>query len=80
MLSCTCAGLLSEAEFTQLLVSAARQSGPEIDGPSDDESLVRYAPRTMRIIAKSGAASDHPVISNCLETEYLNAVWMVFGD
>ncbi len=76
MLSCTCAGLLSEGEFVRLLHAAARQAGPL------DESLGpgRHAPRSMRVLAKSGAAPDHPIASNCPETEYLNAVWMTFGE
>lgn len=76
LLSCSCAGLLPESEFIQLLVAAARQSGPELC-PSTD-AAPRNASRTMQILAKTGAAADHPVISNCLETEYLKAVWMLF--
>ncbi len=76
LLSCSCAGLLPEPEFINLLVSAARQSGEEIE-PASADRPARHAARTMQIIAKTGAASDHPVISNCLETEYLKAVWMV---
>jgi hypothetical protein len=33
----------------------------------------------MQIIARTGAAPCHPVGGNCLETEYLKAVWMVIG-
>lgn len=76
MLSCTCAGLLPEAEFMRLLVSAARQSGEELADSTPDTP--RHAARTMQILAKTGASSDHPVISNCLDTEYLNAAWMLF--
>lgn len=76
LLSCSCAGLLPAAEFTQLLVSAARQSGREI-APATDSAPAKHAARTMQIIAKTGAAADHPIVSNCLETEYLKAVWMV---
>lgn len=74
MLSCTCAGLLPEEEFVRLLYAAARQAGLPL-GP-DAEGIMRHAPRTMQVLAKSGAASDHPVASHCPEGEYLNAVWM----
>ena len=78
LLTCTCAGLLPEAEFVQLLVAAARQSGDEI--PSDDPTTPpRYASRTFQMLAKTGASADHPVVSNCMETEYLNAVWMIMN-
>jgi 23S rRNA (cytosine1962-C5)-methyltransferase len=30
----------------------------------------------MQVLAKSGAAADHPIDSSCPETEYLKAVWM----
>jgi 23S rRNA (cytosine1962-C5)-methyltransferase len=76
LLSCSCAGLLPEPEFIQLLVAAARQSGEELPS-SDPTAAPRHAPRTMQILAKTGAAADHPVVSNCLETEYLKAVWMM---
>jgi 23S rRNA (cytosine1962-C5)-methyltransferase len=78
LLSCTCAGLLPEQEFVQLLVSASRQAGPETS-PATADKPARHAARSMQIIARTGAAACHPVGSNCLETEYLNAVWMVMG-
>lgn len=78
LLSCTCAGLLPEKEFVDLLCSAARQGGDEIS-PAKDGKGARHAARPMQIIAKSGAAPCHPVGGNCLETEYLKAVWMIFG-
>ncbi|MCA9186122.1 MAG: class I SAM-dependent rRNA methyltransferase [Pirellulaceae bacterium] len=77
LLSCTCAGLLSQAEFSRLLMSAARQAGPPID-PHNEHSWRK--PRQMRIIARTGAAADHPIAGNCPETEYLNAVWMIMDD
>lgn len=78
MLSCTCAGLLPEPEFTKLLCSAARQGGPQIS-PGIDGKGARHAARPMQIIAKTGAASCHPVGGDAPETEYLSAVWMVLG-
>jgi 23S rRNA (cytosine1962-C5)-methyltransferase len=72
LLSCTCAGLLPQSDFLRLLYAAARQATPRDPGAPDQ----RPPPRTMQILAKTGAAADHPVVSNCLETEYLSAVWM----
>lgn len=76
LLSCTCAGLLPEQEFIRLLASAAQQAGPVLQ-PARDGRGARHAARTMQIIARTGAAADHPVISSCLETDYLNAAWIV---
>jgi 23S rRNA (cytosine1962-C5)-methyltransferase len=76
LLSCSCAGLLSEADFVQLLIAASRQAGPEA---ADADSRSRFSPRPMQILARTGAAADHPVGANCQETEYLKAVWMVLG-
>ena len=75
LLSCSCAGLLPEQEFMNLLVSAAKQGGAEL--PNSTAEAPRYESRTLQILAKTGASADHPVISNCLETEYLKAVWMI---
>jgi len=75
LLSCSCAGLLPEKEFMELLVSAAKQGGTEL--PSSTPDAPRFESRTLQILAKSGASADHPVISNCMETEYLKAVWMI---
>ncbi len=66
MLTCSCAGLLPELEFVNLIVAAARRADSE-EGRG----------REIRILGKSGAAADHPVIGSCLETEYLKAVWLV---
>lgn len=72
-LSCTCSGLLEEAEFLRLLHTAARQAGKPIsrDGPTHSPPS-----RSLQILAKTGAAPDHPVSTDCPETEYLKAVWM----
>jgi 23S rRNA (cytosine1962-C5)-methyltransferase len=75
LLSCSCAGLLSEEEFTRLLFAAARQAGDPIDGESH-----RRGPRPARLLFRSGAAPDHPVASNCPEGEYLKAAWLTLGD
>jgi 23S rRNA (cytosine1962-C5)-methyltransferase len=75
LLSCSCAGLLPESEFVKLLAAAARQAGEEL--PGGDPERPRHAARTLQILAKTGAAADHPVASHAMETEYLKAVWMV---
>lgn len=76
LLSCTCSGLLQESEFMRLLCSAARQAGPEIT-PATADRKARHAAREMKIIARTGAASCHPVGGNDPETDYLNAAWMI---
>lgn len=78
LLSCTCAGLLPEAEFSKLLCSAARQGGPQISAATATQAA-RHAARPMQIIAKTGAAPCHPVGGDAPETEYLSAVWMILG-
>jgi len=75
MLSCTCAGLLSHDEFMRLIYASARQAGREI-APATADRGARHAQRHVQILAKTGAAADHPVATNCPETEYLQAVFM----
>ena len=75
MLTCTCAGLLPQSDFVRLVTNASRQAGPEIV-PATETSYARHAPRQVQILAKTGAAADHPVATNCPEGEYLSAVWM----
>lgn len=75
LLSCTCAGLLPESEFLQLLVSASKSQGEDLD-PHGSSRMISQS-RTFQIIARTGAAPDHPVISTCMETDYLKAVWMI---
>lgn len=72
LLSCSCAGLLPEPEFMNLLIGASRATGEDLDAVPGAAK-----PLTLQIIAKTGAAPDHPVISSCLETEYFKAVWMI---
>ncbi len=62
LLSCSCSGLLSEEDFLRVLYAAARQAGEN--------------GRTVQLLAKSGAAADHPIAANCPETEYLRAMWL----
>ena len=75
MLSCTCAGLLSHDEFQRLIYASARQAGRQVS-PATDERGARHAQRHVQILAKTGAAADHPVATNCPETEYLQAAFM----
>ena len=75
MLSCTCAGLLSSEEFMRMIYASARQAGDEVS-PATADRYARHAARHVQILAKTGAAADHPVAANCPETEYLQAVWM----
>jgi 23S rRNA (cytosine1962-C5)-methyltransferase len=76
LLSCSCSGLLAESDFVRLLYAAARQAGPQVAGP---DGAPRGTERTLQVLAKTGAAPDHPVIASCPETEYLHAVWMRLG-
>jgi 23S rRNA (cytosine1962-C5)-methyltransferase len=78
LLSCTCSGLLPESEFLRLLASASYQAGP-VTEPATAERSERHASRPMQILAKTGAAPDHPVAAGVPEGEYLKAVWMRLG-
>jgi 23S rRNA (cytosine1962-C5)-methyltransferase len=73
-LSCTCSGLLEEAEFLRLLQTAARQAGKP--ARSETAGVPSVPCRNLQILAKTGAAPDHPVAADCPESEYLKAVWM----
>jgi len=75
LLTCSCAGLLSEAEFTRL-VFAASWSEPEPDAAEDIKALYSSGGRSARVFQRSGAAPDHPVIASCPETEYFKAMWL----
>ncbi len=78
LLSCCCSGLLQEADFVRLLCSASYQAGPVTEAASEERSA-RHAARPMQILARTGAAADHPVAAGVPETEYLKAVWMRLG-
>lgn len=77
-LTCCCSGLLQEADFMRLLVNASYQAGPLIS-PATEEQGERHAARPMQILARTGAAPDHPVAAGVPETEYLKAVWIRLG-
>ncbi len=68
LLTCSCAGLLSNDEFQRIVQSAARSSGYSETGE-------RLPGRTVQIIESRGAAPDHPVAVHCPETGYLKAFW-----
>ncbi len=74
LLTCSCSGLLDESEFLRLVHTAARQA-TDLDSPAGEEPSREHG-RTLQILARSGAATDHPVAPNCPETEYLKAVWL----
>lgn len=76
LLSCTCSGLLTWAEFHKLLVSASLQSGAAHTLP---DGRVRHAARPLQFLSHSGAAADHPTAANCPESEYLKAFWLRLG-
>lgn len=76
LLSCSCAGLLSEEEFLKLLYSAARQAGPLLPEQFTPNGKPKHAARTLQYLARTGASADHPVVAHCPETAYLKAVWM----
>ncbi len=75
LLSCTCSGLLLEADFLRVLTSASRQAGEPIGDPAET-GFARRGPRDMQILFRTGAAPDHPVAANHLESDYLKAFWM----
>lgn len=71
LLTCSCSGLLDEPTFLRLLHSAAQKAVPQ----GSEIDLSRPG-RTLQILAKTGAAADHPVTTTCPETEYLQAMWL----
>lgn len=78
LLSCCCSGLLQEVDFVRLLCSASYQAGPVTETATAERSA-RHASRPMQILARTGAAADHPVAAGVPEGDYLKAVWMRLG-
>jgi 23S rRNA (cytosine1962-C5)-methyltransferase len=78
LLSCCCSGLLKEDGFLRLLRAAAGQAGPLV-APAVGNTAERHAPRPLQILARTGAAADHPIAPAVPETEYLKAVWLRLG-
>ena len=62
LLTCSCSGLLPVEEFGSIIRRAAHQAGE--------------SGRRMQILERSGAGGDHPVLTDCPETEYLKACWL----
>lgn len=56
--SCSCSGLVDDAEFERLVIKGAHRNG-----------------RRLQFFDRTGAAPDHPVLSNCLESRYLKVLW-----
>lgn len=56
--SCSCSGLIDDAEFERLVIKGAHRNG-----------------RRLQFFDRTGAAPDHPVMSNCLESRYLKVLW-----
>jgi 23S rRNA (cytosine1962-C5)-methyltransferase len=69
LLTCSCAGLLPSEDFFQMIRSAAKATGYDLEGKP-------RPPRTAQIISRGGAAEDHPVVTHCPETEYLKSIWL----
>jgi 23S rRNA (cytosine1962-C5)-methyltransferase len=68
LLTCSCAGLLDDIAFHEIVRSAAKATG-------FDESGTPHPPRTLQILYSHGAAPDHPVVAHCPETAYLKSIW-----
>lgn len=76
MVSFTCSGLLGREDFDRLVCSAARQAGEPLPGDTNDSGFQRRGPRDVQIIDRTGPGGDHPVATNCPESDYLKATWM----
>lgn len=70
LVSCSCAGLLPEAEFVSLVTQAARKG---LADDSNSSGVPRE--RSVRLLSKTGAGMDHPVSAVYPEGEYLKVVW-----
>lgn len=76
MVTFTCSGLLSREEFDRLVCAATRQAGAPLAGESPDAEFTRRGPRDVQILERTGPGGDHPVATNCPESDYLKATWM----
>lgn len=56
--TCSCSGLVSQEQFTELVIHAAHSQ----------HQRLQFLPAT-------GAGPDHPVYSNCRESQYLKVLW-----
>jgi 23S rRNA (cytosine1962-C5)-methyltransferase len=78
LLSCTCSGLLQESDFLRLLHSASYQAGAVLEEGTGQRPQ-RHAARPMQVLARTGAAADHPFAAGAAESEYLKAAWVRLG-
>lgn len=58
LVTCSCSGLVSEADFEAFVIRAAHREH-----------------RRLQFFDRTGAGPDHPVMSNCAESRYLNVLW-----
>jgi 23S rRNA (cytosine1962-C5)-methyltransferase len=72
MLTCCCAGLLSQADFERLVCGSAR--APRT--PSFQENAIEFKSREIQIVERTGPGPDHPIAGNCPESDYLKALWL----
>jgi 23S rRNA (cytosine1962-C5)-methyltransferase len=72
LLTCSCSGLLDATRFLQIVLEASRTARVH-DG---SRGAITTGGRTIQLLARSGAAADHPVWADCPETEYLHAFWI----
>jgi 23S rRNA (cytosine1962-C5)-methyltransferase len=72
MLTCCCAGLLSQADFERLVCSSARAPRSQ----SLHENAITFKSREIQIVERTGPGPDHPIAGNCPESDYLKAIWL----
>ena len=70
LLTCSCSGLMPNDEFLTTVQNAAWQAS------SRPETGAATEPISLQILARTGAAADHPVGVDCPTTEYLHAIWL----
>jgi 23S rRNA (cytosine1962-C5)-methyltransferase len=75
LVSCSCSGQLSEDEFVRLVLAAVR-SGIGQAAPPEGLSEVGHCRAAAQLLARTGAAADHPVSADCPESAYLKVVWL----
>lgn len=72
LLTCSCAGLLPQADFEHLVCQASRAPRTL----STHENAIPLKHREIQIVERTGAGPDHPIAGNCPESDYLKAIWM----
>lgn len=77
-----CSGLLTAEEFFHVVQTAARQAGPRPAVAVTDHqspaaaSVTTPSGRRAQILDRTGAPPDHPLSTDCPETEYLKTFWL----